>query len=447
MPFWWYTWFHCVVVPASASVVLAMLNRYELSGIIRWLAVAAGIFLTFRKGASAKWFDIIALTLFFALVFDRAGWETVRRNAGKLLHITLLCAGIVGFIVLAELFNPAFGLPPAGDAPWNYVRLAGNFLAFFTAVLLAARGREAFWAFSIAVLLAPITVFPAFGNLDEGTFIHGGRLAGHLQNPIIFGAWTLVSFLLGLGMFMVARKRWAQTALFVWLIVLGSFLLWSATRAAWLTLGVAVGLFSLVAYLRTRDARAGMFPIVVTICTVFLGYFLLPSRGIDMKTFVALRSADLTVHMVTLRPWEVGAQAHVTRVPQAMQFLVHHPRGTGFSGDVPQGPYAPNGKTPSPLNTLLELGIYGGFGALACFVILLYILFRSSFFLVRDVWRGVRKDDAQYWWVVIGIAFFADMLFTQAFLWRHAWVVFGAVLGVAYLEPRDAGPSPGAATS
>lgn len=405
-----------------------------------WFAAAFGLSLSFRGGGPlAQRSDVLLLLLAVALLADSLVRDVIRRDLRKFARIALLCAGIVAVIFLADILNFAPWSLRGSDATWNYVRLTMGCSSLIVCSVLAVRGRGAFYAFTAGVAVAPLATLPVFVNLDEGVFIHGGRLAGYLQTPIIFGAWTLVAFVLAFGIFLFIRRAWRRAVLFVWLAILANFLLWSASRASWI--GAALAILAFVASeLGCRRLRRAFFVTASAAAVFALGYYFLPN-ALGMQRFVSLRAANLAESIATLEPQHIAAQQHSVTMARAGEFIFHHRHEIGFSGMVAEVKGSSPERAPATNNLFLEVGIYGGVPAILLFTALIGMACSGAWRFVRSLHDPMRFDTAlRFVWLVAGAAFFVDIFFTQAFLWRHTWVVLGVLLGVAYLEPRGHEP-------
>ncbi|MEY4731672.1 MAG: hypothetical protein RL681_618 [Candidatus Parcubacteria bacterium] len=415
----------------------ALLGRYNFDTFIRWLAAGVGFFLVFRKGGSGRLPDALLVLLGLVMIADRTGMELLRQNAGRLKRLAFILCGVVFFVVLAELVNSGGNIILGAETYTSHIRLVFSVYAFFAAAMLAARGTNNLRFLSMGILCAPLVILPAYGNLQEGVFISGGRLSGNFQNPIIFGAWMLVTFVIGLGVMMSLRKSWQRALLFPWLVVLANFILWSASRAAWIALVPAVIAFILY-FIRKNEFRSAVFlPLVVTVAFA-LGSTFLPHE-VGMKRFVAARAVNLTESIVTLHLERIGSQNHSMTVPNASGFVLRHPLGTGFASVVPARSSEPAERVPESNNSLLEIATYGGLCALFLFVFLLIEVARRAWGVLWERGEGYSESDRlSVAWIIAGGAFLMDIFFTQAFLWRHTWFIIGAVTGVAYLKTLSA---------
>ncbi len=410
---------------------------------IRWLAAAAGFFLFFRKGDAVKWFDVLVVVLGVVLLADRAVVELLRREARRIRFVGILLACVALGIVLAEFLNSGFGPSFGSEALKSHARLLFNIATFMCAALLAARGGKQLLFLSIAVLLAPLAALPAYANLQEGVFVHGGRLAGYFQTPIIFGAWMLVTFIIGLGVMPSLRDRSHRAVLFVWLVVLANFILWSASRAAWIGLLAALAAY-LAHEIRRRRAGSAFQIALVALGAFALGYTFLP-QAVGMRGFVSYRAANLVESTVMFSPERVSGQEHSRTVPDAARFVLDHPRGTGFTYAVYGDGGAVVRLTPASNNSFLELAIYGGFFSVLALALLIGAACRVFWGMLWHSPEGsARPPSLRLAWAIAGGAFLVDIFFTQAILWRHTWFMLGMLVGATYLAlPSAKGTHPG----
>ncbi|MDO8516324.1 MAG: O-antigen ligase family protein, partial [bacterium] len=392
---------------------------------IRVLTVFAAFFLSVRKGPSIKLFDILIVIIGFLIVMDPETKNLVKEFITRSRRIIFIFAALIGFIVIAQCLSYARGTMIDAETFKNYGRAIFNVYTLLIAGLIVVYDKKILSALSWAIIASPVLVLPAFWNFDDGVFIGGSRLAGLLQQPLIFGAWIMVVYLLGIAMILSSKKLWQKALLVAWLSVVANFILWSAARAAWIALAVSLLALTLILYRKGSVAKIGLILSAVVI-TFSIGYSTLPSRVLKIKSLVSDRANNLTASIVSLRPQNVAASVHLQSFSNAPAFIMHHPLGIGFGGssknitDVADQPVLAN-------NSYLEVAMHGGIGAFLLFAFFLWEFGRGARNMIRS-----ERSELKIIWLLAGFAFLIDIFFTQAFLWRHLWFVLGIGLGITY---------------
>lgn len=356
--------------------------------------------------------------------------ELLRHFRPYLWFFTLL----IFFIAVAQIsgYISGEGVTAKFNAIENYPKAIFNACVFFLMAFIAASYKKVILPISIAIVVSPAVIMPVWRNMSEGVFIGGGRLMGFLSNAIYFGFWMSIAFLVGIGLMSFLKKRWQKLLAFCWLVVIASFILWAASRASWVAIAVA-SILSILFYMYKRDfRRAGMFAAVIVL-SFSLGYFLLPNRELRIQDFIKVRTKNLLASVATLDPQKVAAQRQTTVWPKWIAFVAANPVGHGFDNDFAAKQVSSMLDNPAIItvsNSFLQTALFGGIGALAAFLAIFL-------FLGRDIWRSMRMgsseriSDLKLMWLLSGPALAIDIFFTDAFFWRHVWVVLGIVLGIS----------------
>ena len=399
---------------------------------IRFLAIAAGFFLITRSGHSIKVFDLLVAILGILVVLA----PDTRRLLGELLtkvwpYLKYLILLVI-LILLAQLISylKSNNTTLESESLVNYGRVVFNIFTLLTATFIVYYDRKILLLLSISIFVSSSVNLPAFWNLSEGVHISGGRLTGFLQTPLILGLWLNVIFLIGLGLYTTTKKTWSKIFLIVLLVVTASFSLWSASRAAWLALAFALFLWILF-YIWEKEWKKFSTLILVSVIVFLFGYLLLPHEQIQMKTFVRNRVANLTKSVVTLKPNEVQAQSQTRIWPGIAGFILRHPFGSGFGSYHPKELEIKNGTSVSN-NSFLELGLYGGIGAILIFMVFLLKLAGKTVSIIKKN-RSI-FSEIELVWLLAGVSVVVTIFFTDAFLWRHVWFALGIVLGIILIE-------------
>ncbi len=405
------------------------LSKFSLKNLIGIITIIASFSLIHRTGSSIKIFDFSILLLGIIIIFDQESriiFKKIRPYIWPYLKYLFI---IVALIILAQTIsylkneNSTFNT----ELFTNYGRLIFNIYTLCIISFIVYSNKKLLKPISLAIFLSILTILPAFFNLEEGKYISGGRLTGFLQTPLILGLWLIVAFLLGLSLFISIKKIWLKIFLFLGLTIAASFLLWSASRAAWLALIFSLILWIFVYFLK-KDWQKIKTIFFVSIITFILGYTILPHQQIQMKSFVKDRAINFAQSLATIKPQEVRAQSQTRIWPGVINFIIQRPLGSGFGSYYTRQLELKN-KIGVSNNTFLELGLYGGLGVILIFLIFLFKLAKQSFQIIKS-----NLSEISLVWILSGLAVITDIFFTDAFLWRHIWFTLGIILGIILAE-------------
>ena len=400
---------------------------------IRFLAVTAGFFLIFRTGHSIKTFDLLIIILGVVIIFESEARQLFKRIWPKIWPYLKYFIALISLIILAQIISNLQNQNTVFDSEIavNYGRIIFNIYTLFLIAFLIYYDRKILFPLSLSIFLSSFVNLPAYWKVEERAYLYGGRLTGSLQSPLILGLWMTIAFLIGLGLFMTAKKLWVKTLMAILLAVTASFLLWTASRAAWLSLAFALLLWMLF-YLQKKDwKKIGNFTLVLVI-SFFFGYLMLPSGQLHVKSSVRDRATNFAHSVVTLQPSTVESQSHIRLWPGVADFVIQHPLGSGFGYYAKEQLILKIGDTIST-NSFLELGLYGGIGAIGLFLVILFKLGKKALYIITKTAK-LNFPELKLAWLLSGVALIADIFFTDAFLWRHVWFILGMVLGVILLE-------------
>jgi hypothetical protein len=180
---------------------------------------------------------------------------------------------------------------------------------------------------------------------------------------------------------------------------------------------------------REKNYRKTAIVIAVCILTFLPAERLIPSQ-LQLNPYITARAQNLIAAIITISPESVGGQSHTTAWPRTLQLIFQNPAGFGFgtySRDRLIAMQSAFSDQSASTNSFLEIALYGGLGALSFFIAILYFLARETRSFIRNKHTF---SDLEFAWLIVGIAVLIDIFFTDAFLWRHTWVVLGIVLGL-----------------
>jgi len=374
-----------------------------------------------------KAFDVLIVLISILLVTNSETFVFIKRFIIKFRRVFLYIFFLIIFIIFAQFLSYFLGynLDINFETIKNHGRLIFNFYTLLVISFLIFHNKKLLIPVSWAIIISPIIVLPVYWNFNEGFFINGGRLTGFLQTPIIFGIWMTIVFLVGLGIFHTLKNNWQKFLLILWLIIIANFILWGASRASWISLVIAIIIFMLFYFLK-NEKRKSLAIFLIFITTFLIGYFILPSKDLEMQAWVLDRAKNLATNSVFLRPESIQGQNHTTTIPNAFSFVYHNYLGSGFGEYAAINLSILNHGSPLSNNSYLELALYGGVGALLMF---LFFLFGVGKEIKKTILSG-KLSDLEIAWIIAGIAFMVDVSFTDGFLWRHTWFVLGIVIGI-----------------
>ena len=404
---------------------------------IIWLAVGAIFSLAFRIGVPIKPFDALAVILGIAIVGDGSARTLARRFWSEARPYAKYFLAFLLFTCIAQTISWfRYDLEPwSPQLLAQYARLAFNGYTFFLSAFLLYSSPRLITLASRAIFISPILALPAHWAGWQASYVSGIRLAGLLENPIVFSSWMMVAFLIGIGLYCDAKRPSARIGIAAWLVVIANFILWSASRSAWVAL--PFGLLALL-YVRTReqgDAKDVLHVIGLVVVSFALGQALLvtarvpssarlpgsPDEVYAIKNFVTKRVVNLITD-------PTKDESRITIWREALSKNFRSPFGFGMYGNVIPEQF------PDAANSYLETLEAGGLGALFAFLLILVSVGRM---VKRTIAHSVgERTGVNMAWFAIAVAIVINIFFYNFFFTRNLWFVLGAILGVA-LHERD----------
>ena len=405
-----------------------------------WLAALAAFSLALRNVFPIKPFDVLAVILGIAILTDRGTrilartfWHEVRRYVKYFAWFLLLVCIAQGVSWIRDDLNP-----------WNiallsqYARLVFNLYTFLLVAFLMYADKRIVTFASRAIFLSPILVLPAHFAEWQASYIEGIRLAGLLGNPIIFGFWMMVAFFIGLGLYLDAKRPGTRFGIAAWLVIIANFILWSASRCAWIAIPFGLVALLYLCVLQKRSAEDVLHILGLVFISFALGQALLvtaripisakpqgaPDETYAIKKFVVKRAFNLV-----LNPTQNESRITIWR--EAISKNIQNPWGFGMYGEVSPPQF------PGAANSYLEAPEAGGWGALAIFLL---ILTQIGTTVKQAIHKRVSKlTGLEMIWFSIGAALVINIFFYNFFFTRVLWFVLGAILGIALYEKNRAG--------
>ncbi|GEM_PF-3573382 len=414
-------------------------KKFNVGQGITWLAAGAAFFLAFRNNCwgcdTLKIGDALFILLGGVVMLHADIRALFRKRLAELRFYLWSFATILFFILIGQLISLFSGISLEKIILINYARLLFNWGIFFILAFLIARYPRLISYMSIAILISPVTALPAFLGPNDH-FLHGGRLMGFLLNPIVFGMWMAIVFLLGIAFYLEAKSWWLKGLVLAWLCVIASFILWSGSRAAWLSLALGLLLWGGL-LLKEKVAWKKLRLLATAFLVAFVtGFFLLPNSGLKIRSWVGERAVLFVAHptedQIRSEVWEI-----VISTTQFKNLL-----GAGLINSTNHAPLIPvvvNGLpviSNSPSNSFLEIMLYGGIGAVFAFTAMIGLF-------VFEAWRFLQKTsileirDLHLAWILAVPTILVGIFFNDGFLLRHTWVVLGMGVGTLFLvKPR-----------
>ncbi len=398
--------------------------------LVYWLTILSVFSLIFRRGSFVKVFDVLIVIIGILLIANPESFIAIKKFFIKFKYAFFTIIFLIIFIIFAQLLSYALGnnIDINFEIFKNHGRLIFNVYTLFLVGFLISYNKKILFPVSWAIIFSPIIVLPAYWNLNEEFFISGGRLTGFLQTPIIFGAWMMVVFLIGIGFFFTLQKKWQKTLLLLWLAIIANFILWAASRASWLALIAAIFILITFYFLIGEKKKSGII-FLIFIFTFSVGYILLPSKDLKIKAWVLDRSKNLAESIVVLHPEKIQGQMHTTTLPNAVRFISQNSMGSGFGDYTAMNLGILNKGDTVSNSSYLELALYGGVGALFMFLLFLFGVGKE----IRKILLSRKLSDLEIVWIVACLAFLIDIFFTDGFLWRHTWFMLGVVIGIVHI--------------
>ncbi|MBU6500557.1 MAG: hypothetical protein KGJ89_03835 [Patescibacteria group bacterium] len=401
---------------------------------VLWISVAAVFLFAYWPDTSGKITDLLLLVIGAALITTKetrfgikALWPKLKPYAWSLFAIFALTA-------IAQVISYIHGQNSIDkETAVNYGRLAFNAYTFFVAAFLVYfYGKKYLLPASLAILLSPLLAIPAYWNPNEGVYVGGGRLMGFMQSPILCGLWTVVAFIIGIVIFVNYKKAWQRILMAVVLVVLASFIEWSASRASWL--GLLAAIVALIVYYACKEKiimKAGLVAIAF-IFSLIMGYRIALIIQPKIHILALNRATNFATSIIKFSPSEIESQNQSEAWPKTFEFLLQNPLGLGF-GYYGIATLTTKYNYSYPFfasNSLMELISYGGFGSLIALLILVFNLGKEAWKKIMSFSREDALRHLKLGWIVATAAFAVGILFTNAFLWRHTWFLLGTVLGI-----------------
>lgn len=400
-------------------------NNSSVAKVALWVFLAATGFLIWRTHElSLKVADFLFMLSGLLVILDRKflslmrpDWRSVWRPLVR--HALLFVLAIVAAQIVAW---PRYDISPfRTDIALEYARLLLNFGVFFLAAFfIYYHGRKLILQMSAVILLSFAAILPAYIPRWQMNFISHDRLSGLLENPIVFGAWAMAAFFIGLGFFLSSKKVYAKVLLSAVLAVLANFILWSNTRSVWIALLAGIAVIVLLYYLKDRNFRKIEWILSITLIAFLVGYIIFAYTPQRHRTNVEER-----VLLVLTQP--LSYQDRTIVWGESLPRIYRSPIGFGLYGkEIPQG-------FPGSSNTYLEVMIGGGIAALLALT-LMVLRIAGNIKIALKKRGGFSPDDITTVWFVLLPATLVVIFFFDFLLVRTLWFTLGTIMGISLRE-------------
>ena len=407
----------------------------------RWIIGAVSIaafFFIIRMPRSPQLVDIVLALALLAIVTSSDTIKSLKTLWPSLRPYCLILGGLLCLFIAGQIFNYFnYGIAMSYYIVLNYARFLFNSFVFISIAIAVYCYPILVRYISRAVLISTLVMLPVYfrGPYNENIFISvgsGGRLGGIFQeSPLIFGLWMGVVFLVGMGLFLESKKMFWRVVLGLWLGVIANFILWSGTRAVWVSLPFGIVAWCIFALLKEREKKKALRILCITIFAFIMGYGLLAAQnGVAFQ-----RTAD-RIKTLVQSPFEnqIRTKIWIKTTP----FFISKPFGLGLVIATPDAPLIDLGagiverRNHQSFNSYLEVLVYGGLGAFMLFIIFIFRLGNEALRVFRE--KRIEMQDSEMAWIAAAIFILLDIFFADAFLFRHLWFTLGVFFGILLLK-------------
>lgn len=403
-----------------------------------WSGIDCRVFFIIRMPHSPQLVDIVLFLALLAITTNSDAIKSLKILWPSLRPYCLIFGGLLCLFIAGQIFNYFnYGIAMSYYIVLNYARFLFNSLIFI-AIAIAVYCYPILTRYiNKAVLISTLVMIPAYfpGKYNENIFISsgsGGRLGGIFQeNPIIFGLWMGIAFLVGIGLFLESKKRLNRVILGLWLGMIANFILWSATRSVWVSLPFGIVAWCLFVVYKEHKKEKALLILSVTIFAFFIGYGLLAVHN----KIAFQRTAN---RITTLAQSPLENQIRTNIWIKTTPFYISKPFGLGLVIATPDAPLIDLGagiverRNHASFNSYLEVIVYGGLGAFILFIVFILRLGNETLRVFRE--KKIKILDSEMAWIAAAIFILLDIFFVDSFLFRHLWFTLGIFLGILLLK-------------
>lgn len=357
-------------------------------------------------------FELIALPLMLvhaAQHVQEHRWQRIAPLTANMLLLLGLFA-ILQFVPVAlQARSPTSSAFYAGVT--TMLMMIGLHLA-----LLHERGDVRFFDFlagyAAAALLTAVLALASLHPLGQaigGDFLLWGRPRVFFKDPNVLGPYLVPASVLFLEA--AARRRGARTLLFMlFAMTCAAGAIASASRAAWINLGVAFAIYGLVGTWRQKTVLA-FAALIIAAVAIPLSGLLLDGGGSDALQLYGGR--------MQLQEYD---NDRFTMASEAFELGLRYPAGVG-PGEI--AGYLGTGAGMDPHNTYVRIWAENGPVAMGLFAVILLLMLAHA---LQERLAAGRWDPA----LVCAFALLAGALVNASVVdtlhWRHFWVIFAVCL-------------------
>lgn len=440
--------------------------RQYLLPIVFTLAVLS---LIWRNGnilpiGAVKPFEILLALAFVLALFDFTFSPMSRSILRKLKPVWVLYGLLFGAFTLFAMVGHGFSAISfpnwasyASEVYLEYARFIFVFLLFFLTVYIVVRyAKSVRWILS-AIVFSPIVLFLAFVPRLQDFFVEDARLIGARNDPNYLATFLALGLIIAAAFFLYTRSRLKWLGV-VYIVVMSPLFLWAHSRAAFLSIAVALIILSAIYVIRERSfIRIGLVGILGTIFILsnIFSFFVLPNtsqaliyrRSIanvfpseTLRGFMAdfTSQGDTSLHTAVLRniPTDTFDISRGELWRDALNKSVRSPLGFGPAYHN----WSPIGDIGRPHNLFLEVVLTAGWIGFFAFLIFVGLVFLKLSKIMRGSnWVGIALGTSFVYLLLNGL--FLDMLTL-----RWLWLIMGLIVGYAFLEGDENTESISAAT-
>ena len=406
----------------------------------RWIIGAVSIaafFFIIRMPRSPQLVDIVLALALLAIVISSDTIKSLKTLWPSLRPYCLILGGLLCLFIAGQIFNYFnYGIAMSYYIVLNYARFLFNSFVFISIAIAVYYYPILVRYISKAVLISTLIMLPVYfhGPHNESIFVSsgvGGRLGGIFQeSPLIFGLWMGVVFLVGIGLFLESKKRLGKVSIGLWLGIIANFILWSGTRAVWVSLPFGIVAWCLFMVMREQKKKA-LRILYVTIFAFLMGYGLLA-----VHNKIAFQRTAHRITTLVQSPFEdqIRTKIWIKTTP----FYISKPFGLGLVIATPDAPLSDIGAgiverfNHQSFNSYLEIIVYGGLGAFILFIVFILRLGNGALRVFRE--KRIEMQDSEMAWIAAAIFILLDIFFVDAFLFRHLWFTLGVFFGILLLK-------------
>ncbi len=419
-------------------------SRKILDFAIVTLTTCAAFLFIFRTGnikdGIVKPFDfLIAITglfLLFSLTYPhfRNKIKSVKKDLYFYLFSFFLILLSIAIGQVISLFF--YGNTNISATTLLYIKVIFNSYVFLIIAFLVYSFPGMLSKINKAMFLSPILIIPVIFGRFKNAYYNSIRLNGLFSDPNVFGSLLIVIFLIGLALFLDAKKAWYKYLIVGWLGFIANLIFLTSSRSAWISLLFGIFIWVCI-YFFTKQKKRVFSLIVATTISLVVGFFFIPNntKPYFIDRFFGEKIVRILIQKENLpnfvSQYKYGLISNQIR-PFIWKFALvnikKNPLGFGFVY-LNKNPSVIKGEAVDfTSNIFLEITIYGGIMGL--FAFLLFLL------RIGGEFKRYMKTltDTELVWGIAIISLITDLSFTDGFLFRNLWFTLGIGLGIILIK-------------